>query len=113
MVLVEEAVSCGSSLAVAYTQGFRTAKQYLCHVGALVVLAPQTKLQAPLNGNMKHYKSLKFLSKFQNAKLPCTKCKALLLKTFWQRFCCKVLEIADNKTQYLRLQTISATCTFW
>jgi len=39
------------------------------HDGVLVGLAPQTKYQAPLNGNMKHYKPLEFLSNF-NIKPP-------------------------------------------
>ena len=34
-----------------------SATQSCRHGGALVGLDPQTKLQAPPNGNMKHYKS--------------------------------------------------------
>ena len=67
--------------------------------GILVGLAPQTKLQATPNWNMKHYKSVEFFSIFrlssplQNCKAPCRNAKPPRrnvkpsLKTSWRRFC--------------------------
>jgi len=56
---------------------------------------PQTKLQAPPNWNMTHYKPVEFLSVFrmssppeQTHSLP-TETQSPLLKTFWRRFWCK------------------------
>ena len=57
--------------------------------GALVGLAPQTKLQPPKNWNMKHYKLAEFLSSLNVKPLlnernpPRHKRKAPLLTTFW------------------------------
>jgi len=45
--------------------------------GALVGLVPQTKLQAPTNWNMKHFKLVEFLANL-NAKPPIHEHKALL-----------------------------------
>jgi len=53
--------------------------------GGLVGLFPQTKLQAPSHCNMKHYKSVEFLSIFRMST-PLHKRKDPLLKTFWRRF---------------------------
>jgi len=54
--------------------------------GGFVGLSPhKTKLQAPPNENMKHYKSVKFMSNF-GMSCHLHKHKAPLLKTFWQRF---------------------------
>jgi len=39
-----------------------------------------------LNLYMKHYKSVKILSNFQNVKSPCTNLNPLF-KTYWRRFC--------------------------
>jgi len=55
-------------------------------------LTPQTKLQAPPNWNMKHYKSFVFCHFLKRGdppykpKDPPQKRKAPLLKTFWRRF---------------------------
>ena len=46
---------------------------------------PQTKLQAPPNWNMKHYKLVEFLSNL-NVKSPLNERTAPLLTTFWRRF---------------------------
>ena len=40
------------------------------HGGALVDLAPQNKAPRPLNWNMKHYKSVEFLSNFRMSSNP-------------------------------------------
>jgi len=73
---------------------------------SLVGLAPQTKIQAPPNYNMKHYKLVEFLSKLNvkppwpKRKVPPHKRKALLLTTFWQRFC--LIVRYNNKISSIR-----------
>jgi len=49
-----------------YTRGVQQSRH---HGGALVGLVPQTKLQAPPNWNLKHYKLVEFSSNF-NVKPP-------------------------------------------
>jgi len=57
------------------------------HVGGLLrVKSPQTKLQAPLNWDMKHYKWVEFLSIFGMSSPPTAQTQSPLLKTFWPRF---------------------------
>jgi len=56
------------------------------HGGALVGLVPPNKAPCPLNRNMKHYKSVKFLSIFRMSS-PHAQTQSPLLKTFWRRFC--------------------------
>ena len=56
-------------------------------LGALMGLAPQTKLQVPPNWNMTHYKSVEFLWNL-NVKHPRTNVKLPYRRLiFWQRFC--------------------------
>jgi len=56
--------------------------------GSLVGLAPQTKLQAPQNRNIKHFTSVEFCQILE-CEAPPHKRKAPLLTTFWRRFCAK------------------------
>jgi len=53
---------------------------------------PQTKLQAHPNWNMKHYKSVEFLSIFIMSSHP-PETQTPLLKTFWWWFC---LNLGDS-----------------
>ena len=67
--------------------------------GAFLGLAPQTKLQAPQNWNMKKYKLVEFLSIWNGElspherKAPSHKRKAPLLTTSWLRFWLGMLSV--------------------
>ena len=78
----------------------------------LVGLSPQTKLQDPTNWDMKHYKSVEFLSNL-NVKPPLHRRKAPpshkrkvpLFTTFWRRFCIKAvgkLQAWNENSKFLR-----------
>jgi len=84
--------------------------------GALVCLSPQTKLQASPNWNLKHYKSVEFLSilnvkpTLPERKPPPHKRKASLLTTFWRRFCLRWHEFSSCTSTNKRAQILSWSC---